>query len=792
MNTLKTELLNTKPLPVAVNGWLNVADFGASGSKFETTATTTAGLNQIVVKNVGDFKVGQGVIVSRCNIRIVSPLLRGPENGYDQKPLGNALEIRGYDGSTGSWLVFILEIDSAKPLSFRWSDNLVREDKWQGVKVPITWNWQKLSNGIDVKFNKRDLELGHMITFSAHDQLLTVIEKIAGKTFTLRAAANRTATDAFVRHDDSLAIQATVDCAIREKRNVFFPSGWYRVPNGIRMNAAEALCLEGANGVDTVMDISDGAASIFGIHNCKEITIRNFRMVGHTGMAEAAGAFRLSHDRSSFWASELKPCKAIGLTGTERALVENVHASRMASECFYAWGTWRKSTAAQTGLATEPYHGEEKQYQKSLIYLRCSVTDCAANAFNNNDMGENTSVLYCRIENAGPGGWHAAEMPARFLKLIGNYVRNAGPFTIGDMSHRYDDLHNLGCGQAIVADNVFEGIGKCGGIVVHHGSSQVVIANNLFINYNGSAITASSYHWGCPALPSKTVTITGNIIDMTHPGDTPIARTGITVSVSNAIVADNQIYVRGRHDPLVTGIMVAEPALNVIIHNNLIRNCQQGLITNRVQSSVREVIDTRTFSDTGPTLPTEWKDSHLYRGWNLAWISGSQPGTLSVIDTFEPETLRFRLKEPRAMKAGDTFHLFPSGPANWSLHHNTVTGCSEPVKLEAYGSETSVFRDNVISRNDAQGVKQAISVTGQFKIIGNQFSGFDEPGCAALSLAPDPTGRVNRNIFQGNIFERCTSVVSEAGKELWKGYVADGNLFVNCKEAPTTGGRVSG
>ena len=72
--------------------------------------------------------VGQGVTVSRCNIRIVSPLLRGPESPYATKPLEDALEIRGYDGSTSSWLVFLLEVDAAQPLSFRWSDDLVRDN----------------------------------------------------------------------------------------------------------------------------------------------------------------------------------------------------------------------------------------------------------------------------------------------------------------------------------------------------------------------------------------------------------------------------------------------------------------------------------------------------------------------------------------------------------------------------------------------------------------------------------------------------------------------------------------
>ena len=43
---------------------LNVRDFGASGSKFETTAETTAGSRQVMVTDTGDFKVGQGVMLS--------------------------------------------------------------------------------------------------------------------------------------------------------------------------------------------------------------------------------------------------------------------------------------------------------------------------------------------------------------------------------------------------------------------------------------------------------------------------------------------------------------------------------------------------------------------------------------------------------------------------------------------------------------------------------------------------------------------------------------------------------
>jgi hypothetical protein len=739
--------------------WLDVRECGASGSRLETTASTRAGSNQIVVRDVGDFKVGQGVTVSRCNIRIVAPRIWGPEEPYSsQKPLGDALEIRGYDGSTSSWLVFILEIDSSRPLSFRWSDSLVREGRWQGTKVPVTGDWQKLSGGVEVKFNRRDLQPGHMLTFSARDQLSSVIEKIDGHTLTLRDAANRTAADAVVRHDDSLAIQAAVDRAIREKRNVYFPVGWYRVPAGVVVRAAPAICLEGASGVDTVMDISDGAASVFSLHACTEVTIRNFRMIGHTGMAESAGAFRMSHGRASFWACALKPCNAVGITHTERALVENVHASRMASECFYASGTHRRST------------GEQRQYQKALTYLRCSVTDCAANAFNNNDVGENTSVLYCRIQNAGPGGWHAAEMPARFLRVVGNYVCNAGPVTVGDMSHRDDDLERLGCGQAVVADNVFEGIGHCGGVRVNHGSSQVVIRNNLFINFNGPAITASS-HTVLTSFPSHTVTITGNIIDMTCTGDQPAPRVGITVSASHTLVADNQVYVRGPCDPRVIGIEVSEPALNVTVHDNLIRNCQQGLAARRARSRVREVVDQRTLLDLG--LPLEW---NRYRGWSLVRLASGVPHDLLTIEAFDPRSLQFTVREPHGMQKGSAFDVFPSS-ANWNFHSNTITDCRQPLVLDAYGSETSLVRDNLVTRGAATGVKAAVDVRGLFKFHGNQITGFDEPGASAFSLLADPFGRMTRNVYRDNVVRRCTALVPPSQAALWDAAKPEGNAF---------------
>ncbi len=124
--------LPTPPADHSSAGWLNVRDYGASGSIFETTAAATAGSQQITVANVGDFQVGQGVMVSKCHPHFERCILKPPENPYGTNPLGDAAELRGYDGSGGSWLVFLVEVNGADPLTFRWSDDMAQT--WKGTQ----------------------------------------------------------------------------------------------------------------------------------------------------------------------------------------------------------------------------------------------------------------------------------------------------------------------------------------------------------------------------------------------------------------------------------------------------------------------------------------------------------------------------------------------------------------------------------------------------------------------------------------------------------------------------------
>lgn len=732
----------------STGGRLSVTDCGASGSNFETTANVTAGSKDITVADVGDFKVGQGIVLSRVNIRYENPNLWGPGEPYStQKKLGDAVEMRGYDGSSGSWIVYILEVDGENPATFRWSDDLART--WKANKVPITYDWQALSGGTEVKFKRQEWKISHMITFAARDQLTTSIDKIEGQTLTLHDAPNRSFTGAAVRHHDTFALQNAINRAVKEKRNLYFPAGYYRIAGSLSVSSAN-ITIEGQSAGNVTVDLSDGVGSCFAVNGGGDVTIRNFTLVGHTGLAEAAGSFRMSNGTASFWACALKSCNAVSLQNTQRMVIENVHARRMASEAFYCQGTMRTST------------NEPAQMTRSLTWLRCSATDCAANGFNNNDASENIYMLQCRVDGVG---WHAYEGPARFIRLQNNYVRNAGPFTIGDMSSRVEDLNKLGCGQAIVSGNVFEGIGRAEGVTVNHGAGEVVISDNLFINYNGPAITASSYTVPT-SYPSKNITIANNQIDMTYQGEKPKPCTAITVTAANTLVANNHIYVRGQTDPRVTGLQIGEQALNAQVHDNLIENCGRGIMTTRLHARITEAIDDKTFVQDG--MPNEWESSDLYRGWNVVWLTDNRWNGRSVIDVFDPKTLHITLREAHPTQVGDNFEVYPPYTNNWRISGNTVTGCINPVTLDSYGSLACRVSDNVITRGGAVGVKEAVVVKGLFQLLGNQICGFDEPGSVGLSLYPDRFGRAPRNIYHGNTVEGCSVPVGESEKGLWE------------------------
>lgn len=755
--------------------WLNARDCGASGSEYATTASITQGEKTITVAAPGDFQVGQGVMLSQAAPRIVLSQVWGPrhEVAWGRTPKGE-VDIRGYDGSQGDWLVLVLDV-AENSRTFRWSEDLARS--WHET-VPISGDWQPLRDGLEVRFNEFAWEKGYTVAFGARGQLVTRIERIEGNVITLRDAPTRTAANADLKHCDDAALQETIDRAIKEKRHVLIPVGRYRLSKSLRVDHPDGIRIEGTVAADTILDMSEGNGACIVLAGGIEATLRNLTMVGHSGFDQRDQCGHIPMLGSSyFWGFAAKNCNAVTTNGTQRVLVENCHGRRMASECFVAGGKSR-------GLPDQP----NPNHSVGITYLRCSAIDCGRNGFNDVNVGEeNTQILQCRIVDVGGCAWESA---SRFVRFEGNYVRNAGTVAMGNLgvANRDATYPEVGSGQHVIANNVFEQVVPYGSCAIRSavGAHQVIITDNRFINFGSSAIAITGN--SDPAhYPSAHSTIRGNIFDMTEVGTTSKARTAISVSAAGTIISDNQIYVRGACDPNVTAIQVLEPARDLTVHDNLIRNCGTGIQGGRSTSRVGSVIDGTTFVASNLFLPLDERRPEQCQGWRIAWLRGSRAAEFSEIGAVtgadKPETTQIRLAAPREIKPGDSFQVLPP-VMNWQIHHNTIADCLHPVVLDGYGSPTSGFRDNLLTREATTGIKQAIELHGRFQLTGNRLIGFDEADCAALSLFPDPAGQPARSQIVGNGFERCAQPVRENGEGLWQAAATQGNEFTDCGQAP--------
>jgi len=99
------------------------------------------------------------------------------------------------------------------------------------------------------------------------------------------------------------------------------------------------------------------------------------------------------------------------------------------------------------------------------------------------------------------------------------------------------------------------------------------------------------------------------------------------------------------------------------------------------------------------------------------------------------------------------------------------------VVLDSYGSPTSCFTDNTITRDGIDGVKAAVEVRGTFQVVANQISGFDEPGAVAFSLFPDAIGRACPSVIRGNHITGCAALMSESVEGLWKACETEGDVM---------------
>ncbi len=698
---------------------LDVRDFGASGSSYKTLGDTTAGSPLVVVENTGDFEVGQEVAVSRCNPhfsdgRVWSVSIEGSK----EENFRRQVELRGYDGSAGKRAPYILDFKGESPPTFRWSDDLGQS--WTDP-IEATGGWQKLNAGIEVRLaNPEFWSKPRLLSFTARDHLFSRIEKIEGQTLTLAHPVPLAAEGCVVQHSDSGALQRAFDRAVGEGRNIHIPSGHYRLDKGLVLDHADGITIEGENESNTIFELSNGQGACITVNGGGSITFRRLAFRGFSGFAEMKKmGFMRAQGYPHMWGFFAQHCNAITFRSPERVLVENCHASGMSAECFYS------GSASRKGNEKPPTH-----YQKAITYRDCTVSDCARNAFNNNDFAENTSVLNCRIENIGGCAWEGA---SRFVKFMGNYVTNAGPVAMGNIRSRAEHFDILPSAQHIVSNNTFEGTLAYGNsyVTASAGATPVIISNNVFVNLNASAIKVSG-HGDARNLPAGNVIITGNAIDLTCVSGESRERVGITASTNDSTISDNQIYTRKGIDPKTKGILLAEPAHHLSIHDNTIRNCQTGMEAIRIKGRVGELLDSRTFQSTG-RMPWPRRDRYRYQGYQIVWMpNASKPDQLEdgpVIETFDPDKGAFRLREDAKLKPNAVFVLRAPQGFSWNIHHNIISDCAQAVKLDVFGGATAVFSDNLLQRSGNFGGAESIpsEVHGQFTRRNNLYSGVKKP-----------------------------------------------------------------
>ena len=694
------------------SGFLNAKDFGASGSEYTSRAYSTARGFEFVLDDIGDFKVGDEVVVKGSNPHFEAETLfeRRPRTPDDRRvwrhnqPICGRVELDGYDGTQGEWEIYLFDMCPEIPNVFRWTKNFGID--WS-EDIPITDGWISVDGKIKVKINDfAEREWGCTAAFACSSRLVSTIEKIDGNTVTLSDAATVSA-DCEIMHSDSAAIQRAINAAVKEKKGVFLPNGKYRLSKELSIINASGFTFEGENAYDTVLDNSLGAigverqqGSCFYVNGGDDVTIKNLFMTGCYGFDEKErGAVIACRGGTSVYGFYFQKSNATCFVNTKRILVENCHARRMSGECFYSCGAARE-------FATP-----DDNYTHSMTYLRCSVEDCARNAFNNNDKSEYTSILYCRIKDVGNAAWEGS---SRFSIGHGCYINNTrteietgnasrnrlDPIT-GEVNERWDMFNKLGMAQHVISDNYFESGSFINDPAIRVGSfsSQVIIKGNVFVNYNAPAIFAEGAVTG-NNTPSENIIITGNSIDLTAVGTESRERFGIKITTNYVTASDNHIYVRGEVDEKVKGIVISDDATRLSIHDNTIAGCGVGIESERVVGKVGLVLSDREFNRyenkmvlrrTKPMLLRP--ASHRFRGWILHWLAD---GTESVIEDFDPYKLCFKLKEPREMKEGDEFYIYSDNTLPWSVHHNIIDNCTIPLSLDSYGGKRALLDGNVM------------------------------------------------------------------------------------------------
>ena len=688
------------------NGFINVRDFGALGSGFTAELEADSDSAVFRAKDIGDFKVGDSVLLvgavprvanahiyARTDTSPVNP--RPPKRRYS---VTDELELIGYKGPVG--VIYTIDICPEEPDVIRWTKD--NGQSWvEGV--PIVDGVAELEGEIKLIIHDfEDKKYGCTAVFACESKREAEILSIDGDKIELSVTAT-VSEGCRIMHSDTKAFQRAVDLAIEQNSTVYIPNGEYKFTSSVVIKDAENVQIIGESGAGVILRNSDmpytfsvdnhTSGPCFKVINSRNVTFKSFTMIGSMGFAERAlgGCNKSTRgvEPTKVYGFYYSYTSAISFGGVERVLVEDVHARRMSGEAFYSSGAGRVYNAS--GECEIP-----DLYQKSINYVNCTAEDLARNAFNNNDRGEGTTVTGCRIVDVGGCAWEGA---SRFVKITNNYISNAGPVAIGNVRSRSEEYELLGTAQHIVADNYFEGGACYGGAAVTVGAaaSQVIIKNNIFVNFNSNAIHIVP-HTQHSDLPPEHVLVTGNSIDLTAVGSPSEKRYGIRVGCDFATVSDNQIFTRGPvADGNVSCIELVENSVNSVIHSNTCSYGGVGIGVFLARGVVGLVNDGRSFYRMEPMYglpglpPMPRRRSHRFADWIIEWESGG----VSEIEIFDADTKLITLKEPRKMASGEKFTLRPPTPSA-VIRSNILSKNQAAMEFEGNSEERILCSDNLV------------------------------------------------------------------------------------------------
>jgi hypothetical protein len=199
---------------------LNVKKFGASGSSQSTTGNIISGSKTLTVANIIDFQVGHGIRVNGSQSVLTFKVTAGATStGTISFALNNWIYMRDISVSAGDSITTV-----ASKIASTYQEGYTANVSGDTVTFTSTGNFPSNNN----YFAANTVGVTGVLTLVTQgvNNFISSITSINGTTITLADNASFSASSRSVYHDDTVAIQNTINAA-SGKAKVYVPDGLY-------------------------------------------------------------------------------------------------------------------------------------------------------------------------------------------------------------------------------------------------------------------------------------------------------------------------------------------------------------------------------------------------------------------------------------------------------------------------------------------------------------------------------------------------------------------------------------